>query len=139
MKMASELLVAFLESVSDPEKAAGLFAEHSAFEAPYLATIGLPPRVVGREGVAALLAGLLKTVPTLAFPKPEILIDTGDQAFAEYSADTVTVDGRPFRQLYATRVVAREGFITLMRESLDSVRAAQALLPNGLADVPDSH
>jgi hypothetical protein len=33
----------------------------------------------------------------------------------------------------------REGFITLMRESLDSVRAAQALLPNGPADVPDSH
>jgi hypothetical protein len=107
MKAASELLVAFLESVSDPEKAAGLFAEHSAFEAPYLATIGLPPRTVGREGVAALLTGLLNTVPTLAFPKPEILIDTGDQAFAEYSVDTVIVDGRPFRQLYATRVVAR--------------------------------
>jgi hypothetical protein len=35
--------------------------------------------------------------------------------------------------------VSWRGFITLMRESLDSVRAAQALLPNGLADVPDSH
>jgi hypothetical protein len=47
-----------------------------------------------------------------------------------------TVSGRPFSQMYAGRLVAEQGKIKLLRESLDLVRAARAMLPNGVADIP---
>jgi uncharacterized protein len=38
--------------------------------------------------------------------------------------------------LFAGRLVARKGKITLVLESLNTVAAAQALNPNGVADLP---
>jgi hypothetical protein len=40
--------------------------------------------------------------PKLELSPPTIFIDTRDQVFAEYAANTRTVNGRPFEQLYAS-------------------------------------
>ncbi|MFG2525651.1 hypothetical protein [Streptomyces sp. NPDC048527] len=82
------------------------------------------------------MTNLGEAVPTFSFQAPDILIDTPDQVFAEYAVETVTADGRPFSQVYAGRLVAKDGSITLLRESLDVVRAARAMLPGGVADIP---
>ncbi|MFG2525650.1 hypothetical protein [Streptomyces sp. NPDC048527] len=39
MKNAHELLLAYLDSVADPDKAAALFAEDGAIELPYLTSL----------------------------------------------------------------------------------------------------
>ena len=72
--------------------------------------------------------------------KPEdikVLIETPEQVFAEYTAHTKAArTGRILHHLFAGRLVARKGKITLVRESLNTVAAAQALNPNGVADLP---
>jgi hypothetical protein len=63
MKNAKELLEEFTSaSFRDPKKAAEMFTEDGAFEMPYLESFGLPGRYEGREA----------------------MIDTPEQAFAEY-------------------------------------------------------
>jgi hypothetical protein len=39
---------------------------------------------------------------------------------------------------FDTELVAGHGRIKLLRESPDTIRAAQALFPNGLADLPNA-
>jgi hypothetical protein len=72
--------------------------------------------------------------------KPEeikVLIETPEQVFAEYTAHTKAARaGCVLHHLFAGRLVARKGKITLVRESLNTVAAAQALNPNGVADLP---
>lgn len=65
-----------------------------------------------------------------------MLIETPDQVFAEYTAHTKAGRaGRILHHLFAGRLVAKNGKITLLRESLNTVAAAQALNPNGVADL----
>jgi uncharacterized protein len=66
----------------------------------------------------------------------DIMIETEDQVFGEWSVERTTDAGRLFSQTYAGRLVAENGKIKLLRESLDLVRAARAMLPNGVADIP---
>jgi uncharacterized protein len=67
----------------------------------------------------------------------KVLIETSGQVFAEYTARTRAArTGRIIHHLFATRLVAEKGKITLLRESLNTVAAAQALNPNGIADLP---
>jgi ketosteroid isomerase-like protein len=136
LKTARELLLDYTSSIAVPERAAALFAEDGVIELPYLASLGVKWHVQGRDNIRAFLDGLLKNVPTFRFQGVEILIDTPDQVFGEYSVETTTAAGRKFSQLYAGRLVAKNGKIALLRESLDLVRAARAIFPNGLADVP---
>jgi uncharacterized protein len=133
---ARQLLLDYIASIAVPEKAAALFADDGILELPYLASLGLKWHVRGREDIRAFIEGLLRSVPTFRFEKVEIFIDTPDQVFGEYSVETTTAAGRKFSQLYAGRLVAKNGKIALLRESLDLARAARAILPNGLADVP---
>ena len=73
--------------------------------------------------------------------KPEdthVLIDTPAQVFAEYMTHTTAkATGRTLHHLFAARLVAENGQIKLVRESLNVVAAAQALLPGGVKDLPD--
>ncbi len=67
-----------------------------------------------------------------------VLIDTPEQVFAEYMAHpTVRATGRTLHHMFAARLVAENGLIKLVRESLNVVAAAQALLPGGVKDLPD--
>ncbi|GAA1224388.1 nuclear transport factor 2 family protein [Pseudonocardia alaniniphila] len=136
MKNARELLLAYLDGFREPEKAAALFTNDGVLELPYLESLGLPSGVTGPEAIRSFLEDLLKNAPDFAFGETEILIDTPDQVFAEYRVDTVLANGRRYQQLYAGRLVACDGKIALLRESLDLVHAARAMLPGGTADIP---
>ncbi|WP_415939885.1 nuclear transport factor 2 family protein [Streptomyces sp. 039-1] len=136
MMNARELICAYTANIGDADVASALFAEDGALELPYLASLGIPSRVEGPSDIREFLSALLEHVPDLGFDKVEILIDTEDQIFGEWSVERTTVDGRPFSQNYAGRLVAENGKIKLLRESLDLVRAARAMLPNGVAGIP---
>jgi ketosteroid isomerase-like protein len=133
---AKELLIAYLENIADPEKAVSFFAPDGAVELPYLKSLNLPWRAEGPEEIRGFLANLLDMVPDYTMQAPAIHIDTPTQVFAEYSVSATTRDGRPFVQHYGGRLEARDGKITLLREFMDLVHAARAILPNGTADIP---
>jgi hypothetical protein len=67
-----------------------------------------------------------------------VLMDTPEQVFAEYTAHTTArATGRTLHHMFAARLVAENGLIKLVRESLNVVAAAQALLPGGVKDLPN--
>jgi hypothetical protein len=140
MSDARTLLKEFLGNFRDPEKASALLAEGGAFEMPYLVSLGRPTRFEGRESVKALLATALGYYPDFEFKDEDItiLIDTPDQVFAEYVAHaTAGATGRRAHHLFMGRLVAENGQITLLREGLNTVAAASALLAGGPQDPPE--
>jgi hypothetical protein len=65
-----------------------------------------------------------------------VLIDAPDQVFAEYEVHpTAAATGRRINHLFMGRCVVRNGRIALLREALNTVAAAQALLPGGPAEL----
>src|SRR2546430_9305613 len=58
MKDSKALLLEYLASVRDPERAASLFADDGAFELPFLRSLGVGPRYTGRREITALLQQL---------------------------------------------------------------------------------
>jgi hypothetical protein len=140
MKDAKTLLLEFLAAVTHGENAAALFAEDGAVELPFLHSMGIPWRHRGRQAISDLqvsLAGLYLDFGC-APEDIHVLIDTPEQVFAEYMAHTtVKATGRTLHHLFAGRLVAENGQIKLVRESLNVVAAAQALLLGGVKDLPD--
>jgi ketosteroid isomerase-like protein len=135
MKNAVQLLQMYLESIQSPGAAAALFAEDGVLELPYLESLGIVPRAQGRVAIEAFISSLLSKVPDFKFGNVRFLIDTPDQVFAEYSVEAlVPTTGRIYRQMYAGRLVAHEGKIQLLRESLDTVAAAKAFAPADSVD-----
>ncbi len=125
MKTAVQLFQNYLDAIQDPRAAAELFAQNGALEIPYLQSLGITDRVEGPEQIEGFIASLLTKVPDFKFRRIRFLIDTPDQAFAEYDVEAlVPATGRLYRQSYAGRLVARDGKIQLLRESLDTVAAA---------------
>jgi uncharacterized protein len=90
MKMidSKALLLEYLASIRDPERAASLFAQDAAFELPFLRSLGVAPRYTGRREITALLHQLLTLYPNFAFAPDDIhiLIETPKKTFAEYVA-----------------------------------------------------
>lgn len=132
MEHASALLRRYIETIRDPKAAAALFAEDGVLELPYLTSLGAPS--TGARGPAAIetfIASLLAKVPDFAFQDVRILIETPEQAFGEYSVEAlVPSTGQVYRQMYAGRLVAENGRIKLLRESLDTVAAQKAFAPS---------
>jgi ketosteroid isomerase-like protein len=119
---APELLRAYLSSIQDPAAAAALFAEDGVLELPQIQV-----HWQGRAEIEKNIAGLLKNVPGFRFKDIKILIETPDQAFGEYSIDAAVVaTGKPYKQTYFGRLVAENGKIKLLRESLDTLAAQRA-------------
>ena len=57
---------------------------------------------------------------------------------AEYAAHTTAAaTGRTVHHLFAGRLMAENGRIKLLRESLNPCAVAQVLLPGGVKDLPD--
>jgi ketosteroid isomerase-like protein len=130
MKNAVELLQQYLDAIQTPHAAAALFAEDGVLELPYLESLGIPHSVQGPAAIEVFIGALLSKVPDFKFRNVRFLIDTPDQAFAEYSVEAlVPATGRIYRQLYAGRLVAKDGKIQLLRESMDTVAAAKAFAP----------
>jgi len=140
MKDAKTLLVEFLAAVTHGQDAAALFAEDGALELPFLHSVGIAWRHRGRQAISELQASLAGLYLNFGFPPEDIhvLIDTPEQVFAEYMTHTTAkATGRTLHHLFAARLVAENGRIKLVRESLNVVAAAQALLPGGVNDLPD--
>ena len=55
---------------------------------------------------------------------------------AENAGERPETTGPPIHHLFAGRLVVENGKIKLLRESLNTAAAAQALNPNGAADLP---
>jgi ketosteroid isomerase-like protein len=140
MNEAKKLLLELLAVIPDGTKAAALFAEDGVLELPFLHTVGVPPRHQGREAIKQFYDFVGTTLfPGMSF-KPEditVLIDTPDQVFAEFVTHTKAGGtGRLIHHLFAGRLVAENGKIKLLRESVNTAATAQALNPNGAADIP---
>src|SRR5258707_12478286 len=138
MKDSKALLLEYLASISNPERAASLFAEDGVFELPFLRSLGVGPRYTGRREIAVLLHQLLKLNPNFAFAPDDsrILIETPEKTFAEYVAHgRAAATGRTAHHLFIGYLVAEGGEIKLLRESFNPLTMAQAQLPNGVADI----
>ena len=140
MTDAKTLLLELLAVIPDGARSAALFAEDGVLEFPFLHALGIPTRYQGREAIGQFYDFVGGTLfPGIAF-KPEdtaVLIETPDQVFAEFIAHTRAAStGRLIHHLFAGRLVSENGKIKLLRESLNTAAAAQALNPNGAADLP---
>jgi len=139
MKGSKALLLEYLASVRDPERAASLFAEDGVFELPFLRSLGVEPRYAGRREITALVHKLLELYPDFAFAPDEVrvLIETPEKTFAEYVAHArAAATGRTAHHLFTGYLVAEAGEIKLLRETFNPLAMAQAQLPHGAADIP---
>jgi uncharacterized protein len=76
------------------------------------------------------------------FENIKVMIDTPEQAFAEYEFTAKSSKtGRTIHELLFGRLVTENGKIRLLRESVNLVELALGVFPNGLADdkVPSEH
>jgi hypothetical protein len=138
MKNSKALLLDYLASVRDPERAASLFADDGVFELPFLRSLGVEARYTGRREITALVHKLLEIYPNFAFAPDDIhvLIETPEKTFAEYVAHArAAATGRTAHHLFTGYLVAEAGKIKLLRESFNPLTMAQAQLPNGAADI----
>lgn len=137
MKNAKELFLEYLEHMKDVERVLQLFADDAVIEIPYLDAIGIPSRNVGKEGVRGFINFVFNTMPEFKFENITVHMETADQVFAEYSANSlVPSTGKYYNQLFFGRLVAENGKIKLIREALNPVVAARAMFPNGTAGIP---
>src|ERR1700733_14473450 len=135
MKTARELMLAYL--VGTAEETGALFSPEGTLELPYLASIGLPPILKGPEEISKFLGFLHGTLyPGFSFEDVAIHIDTPDQVFAEYHINHKSgISGKLVQQQFFGHLEAKGGKIGRLREAIDVVVAAEAIYPNGLADV----
>jgi hypothetical protein len=65
----------------------------------------------------------------------KVMIDTPEQVFAEYEFTAQSSKtGRTIHALCFGRLIAEDGKIKLLRESVNLVEVALGVFPNGLAD-----
>src|SRR3981081_4859372 len=103
MRNSKALLLDYLSSVRDPERAALLFADEGVFELPFLPSLGVEPRYIGRREISALVRKLLEIYPNFAFAPHDtrILIETPEKTFAEYQAHArAAATGRTAHHLF---------------------------------------
>jgi uncharacterized protein len=136
MKNAKELLEEFTAaSFRDPKEAAEMFTEDGAFEMPYLESLGVPGRYEGREAIESFFRFVRDVYPDMDLENVKVMIDTPEQAFAEYEFTAQSSKtGRTIHELFFGRLVAENGKIKLLRESVNLVEVALGVFPNGLAD-----
>ena len=139
---AKTLLLELLAVIPDGDRDAQPSShQDEVLELPLLHAVGSQTRRVGRTAVMGSIhfAGG-KLYRDFVF-KPQdikVLIETPNQAFAEYTTTHTTAasTGRLIHHLFAGRLVAEQGKIKLLRKSLNTLAAAQAFNPHGAADVP---
>jgi len=128
------LLFDLLAVIPDGGKCAALFAEDGVLELPFMHSAGLPTRHVGRTAIKEFynfVGGKLYAEFRFKPEDVKVLIETPDQVFAEYVTHAKTAGtGRLIHHLFAGRLVAEQGKIKLLRESLNTLAASQAFSPN---------
>ena len=77
----------------------------------------------GPAEVEKLLVGLLAKVPDFRFKNLTYFIQTPDKVAAEYQVEAlVPATGKTYRQTYAGVLVAENGKVKLLHETLDTLR-----------------
>ncbi len=135
MQTAKELMLAYTSGTAGLSGA--LFADRGTLELPYLASIGLPPVLTGPDEITKFLAFLHDALyPGFAFESVKVHLEAPDQAFAEYHINHKSgISGKDVKQQFFGHLEAEGGKIRRLREAIDVVVAAEAIYPNGLADV----
>jgi uncharacterized protein len=138
MTSAREIFHTYASALADGDAAAAAacFTDDGVLDFPFWPLLGLTPRYQGHADLEAYLTKLLALVPGFEFTAIDIHIDTPAAMFAEFRVDKMTSTGRRFDFHYGGLVLAVDGKIKLLREFIDQIPAAKALLPNGLADIP---
>ena len=142
MSSSRELLNAFFDCLRDLdnsiEACLDLFADDGVFEFPYFSALGMPTRFQGKTELRQVLGMINARFSAFTVSDVEIHeVKTGDALFVRYHTDTF-IDGteRVYSQDYVSQLIAENGKIKVLREYLNVIKTARALLPNGLADVP---
>lgn len=142
MSSSRELLNAFFDCLRDLEKSMDrcldLFAEDGVFEFPYFSVLGMPTRFQGKTELRQVLGMINARFSAFTISDIDIHeVISGDALFVRYHTDSF-IDGseRVYAQDYVSQLIAENGKIKLLREYLNVIKTARALLPNGLADVP---
>lgn len=137
-----ELINAFFDCLRDfensIERCLDLFADDGVFEFPYFAVLGMPTRFQGKAELRQVLGMIGAHFKAFTISDVEIHeVKDGDALFVRYHTDTF-IDGteRVYAQDYVSQLMAENGKIKVLREYLNVIKTARALLPNGLADVP---
>jgi hypothetical protein len=135
MKNADELMLAYI--AGSAEESGALFAPSGTLELPYLASIGLPPVLTGPAEITKFLTFLHDTLyPGFKFEAVQIHLRAPDQVFAEYHINNKSgISSKDVKQQFFGHLEAEDGEIRRLREAIDVVLAAEAIFPNGLADV----
>jgi uncharacterized protein len=135
MQTARELMLAYLAGAA--EETGALFMSEGTLELPYLASIGLPPVLKGPAEITKFLGFLHGTLyPEFKFQNIKVLIDGGNQVFAEYQINHKSgISGKFVNQQFFGHLEGESGKIRRLREAIDVVVAAEAIYPNGLKDV----
>lgn len=130
MKTAKELLLAYLENVTNVETTIELFADDAAIELPYLSSLDKPWRWQGRDVLYNFIKNFPGAYENFAFKNIKILIDTPNQVFAEYEVELIfKKTGNTYRQTYMGRLVSENGRIKLLREGMDLIAVQKAFTP----------
>lgn len=135
MKTAKDLMLAYIAGTA--EQSGALFGDRGTLELPYMASIGIPPVSTGAAEIGKFLGFLHDTLyPGFKFENVKLHIETPDQVFAEYFINNKSgITGKEVRQQFFGHLEASDGRIKRLREAIDVVVAAEAIYPNGLADV----
>jgi uncharacterized protein len=135
MKTAKDLMLGYIAGTA--EQSGALFADDGTLELPYLASIGLPPVLKGQKAITEFLGFLHGTLyPGFSFEAVKIHIESPDQVFAEYHINHKSgISGKSVQQQFFGHLEAKDGRVFRLREAIDVVVAAEAIYPNGLADV----
>jgi uncharacterized protein len=132
MKNAKELLEEFTAaSFRDPKKAAEMFTEDGAFEMPYLESFGLPGRYEGREAIEGFFRLVRELYPDMDLENIKVMIDTPEQAFAEYEFTAQSSKtGRTIHELFLgvwSQRTARSSFFANQSTSLSLLSASSPM------------
>ena len=135
MKTAKELMLGYIGGTA--EQSGALFSESGTLELPYLASIGMPPVLTGPKEIGDFLGFLHDSLyPGFSFEDVRIHIDTPEQVFAEYHINHKSgISGKDVKQQFFGHLETAGGKIERLREAIDVIVAAEAIYPNGLADV----
>jgi uncharacterized protein len=101
-------------------------------------TIGIPARFEGPEAIRGVLELIRSHFPSFTLSNVEIHdLKDGSGLFVEYHSESfIGGTDKVYAQDYVSHLVVENGKIKLLREYLNIISSARALLPNGLADLP---
>ena len=136
-KKASVLLQEFLTSIGagNPKVTASFFTEDGCIDAPYVESLGMPTKIIGRAAIEATMSNIKSIAPNFHFTSVKMILESPTEVVAEYESEALMANGRTYKQLYMGHLIAKDGKIVSHREFLNTIPFVKAFFPNGLNDL----